>query len=151
VTVLSNIPCHNFDNWIAIIHCYTKIPFFVSIFQNSSCLRHLRHQVGTSSPKRWSYLLIFLIWQKPITKTTATVIETVRFSDVTVMLLPCYQCRRHMLWSRGFQPVVRGPPVVRGELPRGPRATPEKLETRRILTKQNYRSYQCCRYRIQRT
>jgi len=28
--------------------------------------------------------------------------------------------------------------VVRGELPRGPLATPEKLETRRILTKQKY-------------
>jgi len=33
--------------------------------------------------------------------------------------------------------VVRGPPEVRGELPGGPRATPEKLETRRILTEQN--------------
>ena len=32
-----------------------------------------------------------------------------------------------VLYSRGFQPVVRGPPG-------GPRATPEKLETRRILT-----------------
>jgi len=51
----------------------------------------------------------------------------------------------------GFQPVVRGPSVVRGELPRGSRATPEKLETRRILTKQKYRPYQCCRYRLQRT
>jgi len=42
-------------------------------------------------------------------------------------------------------------PVVRGELPRNPRATPEKLETRRILTKQKYQPYQCCRYRLQRT
>ena len=39
--------------------------------------------------------------------------------------------------SRGFQPVVRGPSGIRWELPRGSRATPEKLETRRILTKQN--------------
>jgi len=38
--------------------------------------------------------------------------------------------------TRGFQPVVHGPPGVCGELPRGPRATPEKLETRHILTKQ---------------
>jgi len=34
---------------------------------------------------------------------------------------------------------------------KGPRATPEKLEIRRILTKQKYRPYQCCRYRLQRT
>jgi len=47
--------------------------------------------------------------------------------------------------------VVRGPPVVRGELTRGPRAIPEKLETRRILIKHKYRPYQCCRYRLQRT
>ena len=80
---------------------------------------------------------------------------------------------------RGFQPVVRayprgsargklprGPratpekletrrvltkPGVRGKLPRGPRATPEKLETRRVLTKQKYRPYQRCRYRLQRS
>ena len=38
--------------------------------------------------------------------------------------------------------MARGPPGVRGELPRGPRATPEKLETRRILTKQKYWPYQ---------
>jgi len=43
--------------------------------------------------------------------------------------------RQQVVYIRGFQPVVRGPPVVRGELLRGPRATPEKLETRRILTK----------------
>jgi len=47
--------------------------------------------------------------------------------------------------------VVRGPLGVLGELPRGPRATPEKLETHRILTKQKYRPYQCSRYRLQRT
>jgi len=29
------------------------------------------------------------------------------------------------------------------DFPRGPRATPEELETRRILTKQKYRPYQC--------
>jgi len=46
---------------------------------------------------------------------------------------------------------VRGPPGVCRELPKGPRATPEKMETRRILTKQKYRPYQCCRYRLQRT
>ena len=44
--------------------------------------------------------------------------------------------------------MVRGPPGVRRELPRGPRATPEEPETRRIFTKQNYRPHQCCRYRI---
>jgi len=27
----------------------------------------------------------------------------------------------------------------------------KKTETRRILTKQKYRPYQCCRYRLQRT
>jgi len=54
-------------------------------------------------------------------------------------------------YRRGFQPVVRGSPVVRGELPRGPRATLGKLETCRILTKQKYRPYQCCRYGLQRT
>jgi len=32
-----------------------------------------------------------------------------------------------------------------------PWAIPEKLETRRILTEQKYRPYQCCRYRLQRT
>ena len=56
-----------------------------------------------------------------------------------------------MFYCRGFQPVVCGPPRVHGEPPRGPRATPEKLETRPILTKQKYRPYQCCRYRLQRT
>jgi len=50
--------------------------------------------------------------------------------------------RVRVMYIRGFQPVVRGPPVVRGELPRGPRATREKLETRRILTKQKYLLYQ---------
>jgi len=45
-------------------------------------------------------------------------------------------------------------PGVRGELPRGPLATTEKLETRRILTKQKHRPYQSCRvqattYRIE--
>jgi len=33
----------------------------------------------------------------------------------------------------------------------GPRSTPEKLETRCILTKQKYRPYQCCMYRLRRT
>jgi len=51
--------------------------------------------------------------------------------------LSMQQLTLHSSLHRGFQPVVRGPPWVRGELPRGPRATPEKLETRRILTKQN--------------
>ena len=51
--------------------------------------------------------------------------------------------------NRGFQPVVRGPPGVRGDFTRGPWwATPQKLETHRILTKQKYRPYQCCRYRL---
>jgi len=54
-------------------------------------------------------------------------------------------------YCRGFQPVVRGPLGIRGELPRGPRSTPEKLETRCILTEQKYRPYQCCRYRLRRT
>jgi len=65
-----------------------------------------------------------------------------------VLRLLCAPRRRagvFNLWS------AAGPPVVRGELPRGPRATPEKLETRRILTTQKYRPYQCCRYRLQRT
>ena len=34
---------------------------------------------------------------------------------------------------------------------KGSAGTPEKLETRRIFTKQKYRPYQCCRYRLQRT
>jgi len=54
-------------------------------------------------------------------------------------------------YCRGFQPVVRGPPGFRVELPRDLRSTPEKLETRCILTKQKYRPNQCCRYRLRRT
>jgi len=38
----------------------------------------------------------------------------------------------------------RTPGGLRGAS-KGPRATPETLETRRILTKQKYRPYQCCR------
>ena len=43
------------------------------------------------------------------------------------------------LWSAGSFQRARGQPHA------------EKLETRRILTKQKYRPYQCCRYRLQRT
>jgi len=53
--------------------------------------------------------------------------------------------------DQGFSTGGPQTPGVRRELPRGPRATPEKLETRRILTKQKYRPYQCCRYKLQRT
>ena len=57
-----------------------------------------------------------------------------------------------MLEARQVNPGVfnlwSADPGGRRELPRGPRATPEKLETRRILTKQKFRPYQCCRYRL---
>ena len=53
--------------------------------------------------------------------------------------------------TQGFSTCGPRTPGVRGELTGGPRATPERLETRRILTKQKYLPHQCCRYRLQRT
>jgi len=53
--------------------------------------------------------------------------------------------------EQGFSTCGPRTPGGPRELPRGPRVTPEKLETRRILTKQKYRPYQRCKYRLQRT
>ena len=62
-----------------------------------------------------------------------------RQTDRQTDTVPSHRPEVFNLWSAGSFQGARGQPHA------------EKLETRRILTKQKYRPYQCCRYRLQRT
>ena len=96
-----------------VVSCYLKTPLKLNFLEWGPVVLFIRE-----------FLVYLVIGEQVFRESTPTMFYTAGTHLLYVLANDAAAC------------MMRANNKVRGELPRGPRATPEKLETHRILTKQ---------------